>query len=1058
MRKAHRFPYRIAAVVLAELVGLALFTAAVMQIEGQAVRQKQQSSSLSLLQSVQERMLTNAATADGILERFADSCRERTAAVADWMQQPARTLAAQADSDAAGEPADAQAPDDSQSKTTDGMQAATGKNTVMADPDTLQQLCDSMGAEQLFLLGPDGSELQATDGTGQSLPQGVTCAELAQAETMADTDSFYCCAAWEQGFVVSRFAYQAMLANAEYMCTEEAAFNAMERDGALLLALDPATGEIIGALNPNMVGKKASEFGFGMDGVGDGFAGERFFDGTVYYFVASADSAGTLYLAATMSSTLRSRALQAAAAPVLLFGVVSAAILLYAVILLLDYRRFALDRAYRRVAGPLWLSRSIATRLASVAFCGLLILGGVSFYLQSLVALSYQAIRNSQELTQLTADLDANTQETQEFEQNFDTDCTARAQLAAQMMAAKPALMEGEELKKLAAALGADTIYVFDETGHAVASSTQYNNFSLSRQESDPTYTFWNILQGDSDSAVITPDASGPANAELSGSYTRCAAVRRMDGNGGIVTLKLSSQSLQNELSANDPTSVLTNRAVGFDGMDFAVKADDHTFFAYPIVKYIGLSATDYGMTAEAFRDNYVGNQTLRGDGYFVSGRKYGDLYLYTAAGSGYVYSTRTPVLGAVLCGGALVLAALCLLSAAAVSREELPAQPADRAQDPAETITVTMPNGEVRQVSPASLRWGTATLHWNEKTPDQKFRQVLGILGVLSVLGVAAGTLAARRYNNPDSVIDYIIAGQWEKSLNIFAITDIIMIFALVLVLSWLVRRGLLAFSHTMGPRGETVGRLLSSFIKYFAILGTAFYALNLVGIDTKTLLTSAGILTAVFGFGAQSLISDIIAGVSIVFEGEFRVGDIITIGEWRGTVLEIGFRTTKVEDVDKNIKIFNNATVTGVVNMTNEFSYAYSDVGIEYSESIEHVESVLKKEFPQIKARNPQIEAGPFYCGVTELAASCINIRIMAQCKEQDRILLQRKLNREIKLLFDRNDIAISYPHVVVETPDAKADATEAEKRAAKKFVEEQSRIAPASGAEGGTAGEQE
>ena len=135
-------------------------------------------------------------------------------------------------------------------------------------------------------------------------------------------------------------------------------------------------------------------------------------------------------------------------------------------------------------------------------------------------------------------------------------------------------------------------------------------------------------------------------------------------------------------------------------------------------------------------------------------------------------------------------------------------------------------------------------------------------------------------------------------------------------------------------------------------------YYTLALFGIDTKTLLASAGILGLVIGLGTQSL------------------------------VVEIGIRTTKIQDGGRNIKIISNKDVCGVINMTRDYSYAWVDLGIEYGESLERVENVLEQEFPNIRKRLPGIIDGPFYKGVVTLADNSVNIRVMVLCSEGDRM----------------------------------------------------------------------
>lgn len=108
-------------------------------------------------------------------------------------------------------------------------------------------------------------------------------------------------------------------------------------------------------------------------------------------------------------------------------------------------------------------------------------------------------------------------------------------------------------------------------------------------------------------------------------------------------------------------------------------------------------------------------------------------------------------------------------------------------------------------------------------------------------------------------------------------------------------------------------------------------------------------------------------------------------------------------MEDGSKNIKVIRNSNVNNVINMTIRYSYASCDVGIEYGESLERVETIFEKEFPNIKKRLPAIHDGPFYKGVVSLVDNSVNVRIIIQCAEADRIQLERDPNREMKLIFD-------------------------------------------------------
>ena len=352
----------------------------------------------------------------------------------------------------------------------------------------------------------------------------------------------------------------------------------------------------------------------------------------------------------------------------------------------------------------------------------------------------------------------------------------------------------------------------------------------------------------------------------------------------------------------------------------------------------------------------------------------------------------------------------------------------------------VKMPSGRKAKTESAASRWIARSFKWEEKTAEQKTATVVRWLVSVSVIAVFAAVVFQDRIFGTGSIFSYILGGEWERGLNVFALTACIMFVCVALTVVAIVQKLLNLLATVLGARGETVCRLLGSFVKYATIIGMVYYCLMLVGVDTTTLLASAGILSIAISFGAKELVSDILSGLFIIFEGEFRVGDTIKVGDWRGTVVEIGVRTTKVEDGSRNVKVIRNSDISNVVNMTKEVSYASCDVGIEYGESLERVENILAAELPNIRKRLPKAVDGPFYKGVVELGDNSVTIRIVVQCEESDRAQLERDLNREMKLLFDKYDISIPFPQVVLNEPTVHRKATAAEKRSADRFNAEQ------------------
>jgi small conductance mechanosensitive channel len=202
--------------------------------------------------------------------------------------------------------------------------------------------------------------------------------------------------------------------------------------------------------------------------------------------------------------------------------------------------------------------------------------------------------------------------------------------------------------------------------------------------------------------------------------------------------------------------------------------------------------------------------------------------------------------------------------------------------------------------------------------------------------------------------------------------------------------------------------------------------------------------VLTLVVGIGAQPLIADIIAGIFIIFEDEYHVGEIVTINDFRGTVLEIGIRSTKLLDAAGNIKIINNSSIGDVINLSRELSLAVVDCDFPYDVPVELVETILMDHFEAIAKNIPAIKEGPYYKGVCMFKDSNVTIKIVAKCLEEDRFQVERDLNREYRRLLTEHGIDIAYPQVVINYPTAKEyPISPTQKQAAKSFSAEQGEL---------------
>ena len=222
-------------------------------------------------------------------------------------------------------------------------------------------------------------------------------------------------------------------------------------------------------------------------------------------------------------------------------------------------------------------------------------------------------------------------------------------------------------------------------------------------------------------------------------------------------------------------------------------------------------------------------------------------------------------------------------------------------------------------------------------------------------------------------------------------------------------------------GGRTQTVVNLISGLLKYIAVIAGVVWGLSILGVNATAVLAGVGIVGLILGFGAQSLIEDIITGAFIIFENQYSVGDIIILDDFRGTVRNIGVRTTVIEDAGGNLKVVNNSDIRNFQNRSRNNSVALVLVAVAYSTDLRKLEKLLQEKLPSLKEEHPDLYLTvPRYLGVDELADSGVNLKFAVDVTEANVFAGQRMLARDLKNLFDDNGVEIPFPQVVVHKGD--------------------------------------
>ena len=246
--------------------------------------------------------------------------------------------------------------------------------------------------------------------------------------------------------------------------------------------------------------------------------------------------------------------------------------------------------------------------------------------------------------------------------------------------------------------------------------------------------------------------------------------------------------------------------------------------------------------------------------------------------------------------------------------------------------------------------------------------------------------------------------------------ILTLILAICLLWLISFVFRLAIQYFAKK-SLRSQTIANMLAGAFHYLIVIIGIVWGLAILGVNTTAVLAGVGIIGLILGFGAQSLIEDIITGAFIIFEGQYVNGDMIILVDFRGTVRNIGVRTTTIEDAGGNLKVVNNSDIRNFQNRSRIQSLAICICAVAYDTDIRKLERVLADGLPEMyeKHRNLYLTC-PRYLGVEQLADSGVNLKIVADVKEADVFIAQRQLNRDIWALFCEKGIEIPFPQVVV------------------------------------------
>jgi len=224
---------------------------------------------------------------------------------------------------------------------------------------------------------------------------------------------------------------------------------------------------------------------------------------------------------------------------------------------------------------------------------------------------------------------------------------------------------------------------------------------------------------------------------------------------------------------------------------------------------------------------------------------------------------------------------------------------------------------------------------------------------------------------------------------------------------------------------RGDTLASVFHASATVIVWVVTLFVILSQLNVNLAAAVTGAGVLGVVVGFGAQNLVSDILAGVFIIGENQYRVGDIVTLRaggrDVSGVVETIGIRITRLRDLDGNLHTVRNGLADVVSNLSFDYANVNVDVGVAYEADVDKVEQILNEvgvELAEDPAWASSIIEPIQFLRLDGFEDSAVRIKSLGKVEAAKQWDVAGEYRRRIKKAFEANDISIPFPQIDVHT----------------------------------------
>jgi len=255
------------------------------------------------------------------------------------------------------------------------------------------------------------------------------------------------------------------------------------------------------------------------------------------------------------------------------------------------------------------------------------------------------------------------------------------------------------------------------------------------------------------------------------------------------------------------------------------------------------------------------------------------------------------------------------------------------------------------------------------------------------------------------------------------------------IVVISYFIRRsigvfikrfieGIVVSDHFLSKEAEkkredTLIRIFSTTINILILIIALLMILQEFGLDIGPLIAAAGVIGVAVGFGGQYLIRDLISGLFIIIENQYRIGDIVCFDETCGLVEDITLRMTILRDMDGTVHHVPHGEIKKVSNLSKYFARVNLNIGVSYNSNLEKVIEVVNRVGQEL-VNDPKwkesIITAPQFLRVDDFADSAVIIKILGETKPLKQWEVAGELRKRLKIAFDKEGIEIPFPQTVI------------------------------------------